>query len=452
MTDKSIYEKNNRNRQEQAFGICLGQIVGVNVKDRTCSVSTFAGFGSMQDQYIDKCQWLSADANPEGDESGSIPRRGSMGLVFFVDGEAFIWGYLKPLWKGGTAAKGNEDPKLVEGDKIISTLQGNRIAIKRSGLIELYSSDTLRRLMVPNGARIMDVCKEYFLNCMNGGQMTWTGDPILNTALFKAEYRKDLARTFMVVEEKGYVTEDILSRITIGPALPFYSDIVTPTYVQTISASGEVKVNVTPPLPEGSPSGYQSVIGPDGSVSILAGAAQTTSIDVSPLGDVLLNVNKLTIAKISETGKFSIEGPSAMFGMTETGEAYFLNLVAGASVGVLDDGELSMKNRLGKIVISAKGDITVKGPTCTLTMNAAGEVVISAPQKVTIDTKLGVDVKSLGPINIEGVGPMSLKTKGVISIDGGTGATDFVLTNPTTISPFTGAPLVPFSTTVQVSK
>jgi len=450
MTDKSIYEKNNRNRQEQAFGICLGQIVGVNVADRTCSVSTFAGFGSMQDQYIDKCQWLSADANPEGDESGSIPRRGSMGLVFFVDGEAFIWGYLKPLWKGGTAAKGNEDPKLVEGDKIISTLQGNRIAVKRSGLIELYSADTLRRLMVPNGARIMDVCKEYFLNCMNGGQMTWTGDPILNTALFKAEYRKDLARTFMVVEEKGYVTEDILSRITIGPALPFYSDIITPTYVQTISASGEVKVNVTPPLPEGSPSGYQSKIGPDGSLSILAGSAQTTSIDVSPLGAITIAVSELASASISEVGDIDLAGPVASASMSAVGDISLGNAVAMATIAAAGDIEIS--NALSKIAVSSSGDIEVTGPMCSLTITSAGEVKIEASQKITLDAKLGIDVISLGPVNIEGVGPMSLKTKGIVSIDGGTGATDFVLTNPTTISPFTGAPLVPFSTTVQVSK
>jgi hypothetical protein len=254
----------------------------------------------------------------------------------------------------------------------------------------------------------------------------------------------------MVVEEKGYVTVDILSRITIGPALPFFSDIQTPTYVQTISTSGEVHTTVTPPLPAGSPMGYESLIGPDGSISIKAGAAQTVTIDVSTLGDVSISVNELASASISKLGDIALEGPVASASMSAIGDIELANAVGTASMSAT--GDIEVANAVASLSISSTGDIEIAGPLATITISAAGEVSISAPQKVTIEGKLGVDVKALGPVNIEGVGPMSIKTKGIIQLDGGSGASDFVLTNPTTISPFTGAPLVPFSTTIQVSK
>lgn len=442
------YEMGN---QYRGFGVAFGRIVSVNVKERVCSVCTFgAGVNSnIEDNYIERCQWLSADANPEGDECGSIPRRGSLGLVFFVNGEPFIWGYLRPLWKGGTAGRSDSTVTLVEGDKIISTLQGNRITVKRSGLIEMYTADTLRRAMMPNGSRILDICREYNLNCMNGGQITWSSDE-LDSALFKAEYRRDLARSFMVVEEKGYVTSDILSRVTIGPALPFFPDIQTPTYVQTIATTGEVTTTVTPPMPPGSPVGYASVIGPDGSISIKAGSAQTVSIEVSALGDIDISTNELASVSISKIGDIDVSGPIGSASISAQGDIALANAIATAAMTAAGDIEFS--NAMAKLSVSSTGDIEISGPTCTFKMTAAGEVTVEAPQKVTIEGKLGVDIKSLGPVNIEGVGPMSIKTKGIIALDGGTGASDFVLTNPTTISPFTGAPLAPFSTTIQVSK
>jgi hypothetical protein len=432
LIDKSIAECTHPTRMQQSSNIALGSIIDVDVKTRTCTVATITGMGSIFDNYIRGCQWLCQDANPEGDESGSIPRRGSWGIVYFVDGQAFIGGYSKPLGDKGTTLRGNESTTLNEGDKIISTLAGNQLTVKINGRIELYSTPGLSRNLIPTNNKIVDLCSAYDFKAA-GGIISWSPSTALTT-LWRAEYYNTTNRLFLVEEKKGFVSSDLMYKRAVGPAVQGVPQgTKTPVYVQTIGMSGETITEIHPPLPEGSPSGYKSTIGPDGSIEILAGVAQTVKVNVGATGSVEMNVNDLGNLMLSDTGDFIFAGPIA-------------------SASVLKEGDIELANAVATLSVAAAGDITVSNAAVTITITAAGEVTISAPNKVTIEGKAGVDIKSIGPVNIEGVGPMNIKTKGQIMLDGGTGASDFVLTNPTTLSPFTGAPLVPFSTTVMVSK
>lgn len=412
----SPYERLNKNRQEQAFGISLGTITGVDEVNRTCAVSTFMGTGSMDDQVVKSCQWLNPDANPDGDEFGCVPRRGAMGVVFHVCGETFVGGYLKPLSKGGSTIQGPEFPKLTAGDKIISTKAGNRITVKKSGLIEFYSKDTLQRIMFPLGSQIIDICREFNLKT-DAGYIFWGNSDLESTTLYKAEFRQTLSRTFVIYEQKGYVSEDILSKTIIGPGLPGLEGTVTPSYVHTIGVDGTITTIVGPPQPEGSPTGYQSIISPDGSVEIKSGLLQTTALSLGTDGSVSIDVNKLAQATFSP------------------------------------EGEITCKNSLSKISLASSGDVEIASGKTTIKITAFGEVTIDAPTMCSVNAKAGIEFKCTGPapINIESLGPVSIKGK-TISIDGGTGPSDSVLCFPTTLSPFTGAPLTPFSTTVKVSK
>lgn len=434
MTDYSLFERGHRFRQEQAFGIALGVIKDVDATNRLCSVATLMGAGSMNDQYIHKCQWLSTDANPDGDESGYIPRRGTMGIVLFIDNEAFFWGAFKPLSGDGVAAQGKEAPALVEGDKVISTKYGNRLTVKRSGLVELYSNATLMRIMLPSSSEIIDICSKYNLNVSSGGYIQWLKDQFTDNSLYEAEYRKDLLRSYIVLEEKGHVDPSIMTRTTIGPALPGIKGTTLPVYQQEITLGGEITTTASLPQPSGTPLGYKSVIsGPEGSISLKLGSAQTTTVDVKASGEVDVNVNKLANLNVSSKGDVKIIGPIAELTMSA-------------------EGDIAAQNLIAKLTISKSGEVVIDNDASTITVSPSGEVKIKANNKITIESLNGIDIKSLGPVNVEGNGPMSLKTKGIVKIDGGTGASDFVLTNPTTLSPFTGAPLAPFSTTVMVSK
>lgn len=435
MIDQSLYERSHRNRQEQAFGMALGVIKDVDPPNRLCTVATLMGAGSMNDQYIHKCQWLSVDANPDGDEFSCIPRRGTMGIVLFIDGESFFWGAFKPLSKDGIAAQGTEAPSLTEGDKVISTLAGNRLTLKRSGLIELSTSDTLKRIMMPKGSKIFDICSEYNLNVSSGGVVKWNNDLVTKNALYEAEFRKDLLRTYIVHERKGHVDPTIMYQVDIGPAVPGVSGTSLPVYSQQITLGGEITTTASLPQPSGSPLGFSSYInGPEGSISLKLGTAQTTTFDVKSTGEVDLNVNSLANLNISSSGDIKAKGP-------------VVSLEASAS------GDLNAKNAVAKLSMSSSGEIVIDNKAVSVTISPSGEVKINAKNKVSIEAKAGVDIKSVGAINVESsAGPVSVKAKGMITLDGGTGASDFVLTNPTTLSPFTGAPLAPFSTTIKVSK
>lgn len=418
MVEYSLFETNNRYRQEQAFGIALGRVVSVNAEERVCAVSTFGGCGSMDDQYIARCQWLSPDISPEGDELGFVPRVGSIGLVFFVNAQAFIWGFIRPLWKGGTAAKGDEKTVPLDGDKFLSSVNGNRISVKRSGVIELYTSGTLQRIMSPRDGSLTEICKRYNLRCMEGGRLDWEADPITETSLYRAEYVQSQLRAFIVTQEIGYVSPTILYRLKAGPGVNFSRDILTPSFEQTIGVAGEITTKVTPPT---TPVlvGCETVMSPTGKISVKAGAAKKTTVDISPSGAVDISVNDLAKASISAAGEIELAS-----------------------------------NKLHKITISPKGDIVITNPSSTITMSSTGDVTVDTKKKVTMTALAGIDVKNTTatPINIESLGEVTVKAKS-INLKGGLGAVPLqsVLTTPAAISDFTGKPIMMGSQTVKAS-
>lgn len=447
----SLYESMNQSRADQRFGITLGRIVSVDSAKRLCKVATMMGPDLLNDNIIEHCQWLVPDGNPEGDELGSIPRRGSMGLVFFVDGEAFIGPFFKPSWNKAQASReGVEEPNLLEGDKIMSTLAGNRIVVKRSGLIEMTSKASLRRLMYPDGSKIVDLCRDYNLKA-DGGEIRWNADNLTQMVLHRSEYWKDLVRSFMILEERGGVTADIISRTTIGPAVVGLKTIPTPIYVQEISIIGEVTTTITAPTIPASPVGYkQTINGPLGTVETKTGVAHNTTTTYDTDGSFKMEINKgLLTVEFSATGAVKIKGPLGTLNMDEAGVFSFENKLA--SLEVSEDGSFEFTNNLVSVFFDATGEVSISAPGGTAVIAPDG-VKLTSNGKMDLDAKGPLNIKSIGPVSIEGVGPMKLKTAGIVQIDGGTGASDFVLTNPTTLSPFTGSPLVPFSTTVQVSK
>jgi hypothetical protein len=448
MYDLSLFEAEHPGRLEQVANIALGRIIEVDTKNRTCTVSTVTGGRSINNQYIPNVQWLSADANPEGDESGGIPRKGSWGIVHFLDGQAFIGGFMKPLWKSGTTLRGNESVKLNEGDKIISTLAGNRITVKRSGLIEMFASENLMRLIIPTNGQIADLCRTYLME-VDGGSINWMFDELLNT-VWDAEYYMNSSRTFLIREEKGFVSADIVYKKVVGPGVPGVLGSSLPVYTQSIGVTGETTTTVTPPLPEGSPSGYKSTIGPDGSIEILAGAAQSIKITADTLGNIGLQ-NEVFKLNATYGGEFSVRGGALLdynFTMSPSGAVYLENKAA--TLNMSSEGDFKVTGPVVTMAIAKTGAVEITGKTFSIKISAAGVIAIEGT-KMTMTTKTGFDIKSDGIVNIEGNGPMNIKTRGIVNIDGGPGATGSVLSFPTAISPFTGAPIGPGSATVKVS-
>jgi hypothetical protein len=430
--DSSVYESDHPVREEQAFGLAFGRITEVFAKERYCTVVTFLGKGSLNDNYIPKCQWVNLDSNPEGDESTSIPRKNSMGLVFYVAGEPFIFGFFKPLSMNGATTTGDEPSKLIEGDKVISTVAGNKITVKSNGAIEIVSSDSLRRVQIPKGSAIFDLCRRYQLRT-DGGMIDWGSDPLTQFTLHKAEYRRDLLRTIIMTEDRGGVDATTIWKRQIGPAVPGTPGVTLPSFTETISNLGEITTQISPPSPAGSPVGVRTKISPDGSYNFKSGPVPNFELDISPTGAAKVSVNSLITIELSAAGALTVKNPTCQLSMTES-------------------GDIGVENPLVKVKALASGDFEISSPGGSVKISNAGEMTFTAVQKVKIDAKAGIDITSLGAVNLDAKAPVTLKGMGGVSLDGGTGASDNVLTYPTTINAFTGSPLVPFSTTIKVSK
>jgi len=313
--DFSLFEAGNRYRIEKSFGIALGRVVKVFPKERICQVQTFHGSGNLGDNFINRCQWVNMDSNPEGDEATNIPRRNSLGLVFFVEGQAFIFGFFKPLQKKGSAAQGNEPSNLLEGDKVISTVGGNRITIKSNGIVEIFSNDTLKRIQLPTESKLIEICSRYDLRT-DGGAILWTSNQDTKETLKQAEFRRDLLRSVVVFEEKGAVGGSTILKTRVGPPKP-----------------GSIGV---------SSSLYESSVDVDGSALLKVGPAGNVTAKASSTGSVELEINSLTRVKIAESGDTTIE-------------------TTGATVSISASGAVEVK-ALGQVSISGGGLPVTESP------------------------------------------------------------------------------------------
>lgn len=301
MREPSILESKNTTRMQQHSGIAFGRITAVDTVKRLCAVNTFAGEGPMADSNIPACQWINGDATPEGDESGSIPSKGSLGLVFYVQGQPFIFGFWRPTKEDGSANTGPDLEPLNQNDRIMKTAAGNKIIVYRNGIIEIFASDTCYRYYFPDQGLINELCQNYEFRT-DGGTIDWHSDDDGNTRFVK-EYRDDINRANIVLEERGTVDGTVISRttITVGSDL----DLSQAVYTRTIQTDGTTQTFVRKP---GAAGGYKSTISPDGT-TVVDIADGTTQLTIAPDGTVNLTTKgKATI----KADKIDLDGGGAL--------------------------------------------------------------------------------------------------------------------------------------------
>lgn len=407
----------------QGVGIALGIIISVDTDKRFCQVKTFMGGPGFEDLHLPQVQWLSTDSNPEGDESTCIPRVGATGLVFFVEGEAFIWGYFRATDPTAGAVTGNEPSDLLEGDKVISTVAGNKVVVKSNGVIEIHSRDSLRTIYFPKDGLLSTLCRAYSFESDAYDVKARLQNAVLQSTLTAKEYRRDIGRTSIVVEERGYVDSTVVKKVAIGPGIPGVSGVQIPVFQYTTDITGKVDVEV-------------GVLGTG------------VTVEVTPGGGFKM-ANLLASAQMSESGDWKFDNLLASVEMTAAGD---LKAKGPTAEGSMDaSGNIEVKNTVATIRAATSGEVTVDAPGGSVKISVAGEVTVDANAKVVVNALAGIDLDTKGPLNITALGPVTIK--GVtVAIDGGTGSTNQVLSFPDTVSQFTGTPLVPFSTTVSVSK
>jgi hypothetical protein len=335
--DRSLFEQGNSTREQQNGSIAFGRITKVYPEERLCEVKTFMGRGSTDDNHLPKCQWISGDSNPDGDEAGTIPRVNSYGLVFYISGEPFIFGFWSPT---GTA--GSREP-LNEGDRILKTVGGNKVILRAHGEIEIQSTPTCRTFYFPDQSLINTLCRNYELRA-DGGTVDWINDGA-GATLYRRELRDGVERTNVIIEERGSVDGTLISRTSMGAGADVGTD--APVWTHSVAVDGTTELFVRAP---GAVTGYKHTIKPDG----------TSKLDVA---------GKTTIT-IDQSGETTIDiGPGKV------------------TLSMKPDGSVTLTTA-GKMDVTASGKVTIKGANIDLDGGGGLEKVLTTPSAVSQFTGL----------------------------------------------------------------
>jgi len=378
--DYSIYEKRNNERLERAEGFALGRVTRVYEDERLCEVKTFAGLGSKNDNHIAKCQWLSADANFEGDESTVLPRANSLCLVAYINGEPFIVAFFNPLSDNGSAKVGDRgDETLYSGDRIMKTSAGNKVILRTNGIIQIQSTDGNSVEFFPtspNGLTkdLIKILNKNLLFETTGGSIDWIVQTRRKDTIYASEYKDKSAPAG---EANSFVEK-------IGEVIPGGGNIIhtmeygkngaskySPTEVvktTTVLKDGETTEFIRAPGAESG--GLYINKKPTGETTIRVNDKTTLHMDPSGKVDIVVNNGQITIDLLPD-GKTTVK-MSSDISMDVGGKADIK--IGGAT----------------KFDIGGKTDIKVNG---IVNLDASGKVNISglnksATQAVVCDSSI----------------------------------------------------------------
>lgn len=323
MSDKSIYEKGHQTREDQKNAFAFGRITRVFPDERLCEVKTFMGVGQTDDNHIPKCQWLNSDAHPDGDESTVLPRVGSYGIVFYIDSEPFVFGFFSPLTGTGSAQLGDGKEELNEGDRIMITRGGNKVILRAHGEIQIESTNTCRTIYFPDRNLINTLCRNYEFRT-DGGTIDWQNIDANNNTLFRQEFRDNINRANLVVEEVGYIDGgEFIHRRVLGAGSP--AGVSEPVWSEELKTSGEWTRFIRSP---GAEFGSKINVTPDGTTTLEVGGKAT--VIVSPSGDISLDTRGKVSMQVD--GKLSVQ--------------------VGGDVSAVSGGKMSLEGSGGKAVLS----------------------------------------------------------------------------------------------------
>lgn len=301
---KTPFENSSEYKQDRNNVLIFGRVTAVFPEKRMVEVKTYGQAGPTNDNHIANCQWLSADAHYEGDESSPIPRVDAYCLLAIIDSTPMILGFFKPLSEAGDASTGKDLEEVNEGDKVFKTVAGNKVILRASGEIQIESTAGCRTTWFPQDDLINELCQNYEFRC-DGGTEDWLNiDKKRKYTYLRKEIRDTTTRNNIILEEGGTVDEenlDIIYQKRIGQGDDF-GDIMSVVHTTTIKNTGETDILIAT---ADNKVGYKMNIKPAGDVSLdVAGKAKIT---IASSGDTVIDIGpgKSTV-KISASGEIEI--------------------------------------------------------------------------------------------------------------------------------------------------
>lgn len=334
MGDESIWESGHPNRKSRLEGITFGRITRVYASEGFCEVKTFGSSGSKGDNHIPRCQWLNLDSKDDA-KSAVVPQEDSFCLVFFIDGEPFVYGFFDPLAEGGEGSVTEDELKLKlqPGDRLMRTFAKNYILMRTTGVLEFVSTAGNFINMFPTGQGILKdllrIQNKNFEFTTNGGVTFWREKNRRKDTLFFSEHRDNLSRANIIAEFKGEVDGGFIHKIDYGPTNEEKTLAVVPQPVKThtVKKDGETASHIRPGGEDSK--GNKITRKPSGEIDIQIN--DHTNINVAPDGTTKMNIANGKVAiEISSSGKIDIKA----------------------------EADVSLENK-GKLDISADGKATI---------------------------------------------------------------------------------------------
>lgn len=374
-----------------------GTILSVDPLRRTYTIHVTSIDPKINDVKYNNVQLLNASSSMLGEESGALAEINTICAVTFVGTTPYIMGFLNPIRlttskdpskeKNIDQGVGNEGAiegstsgskgTLDAGDYAISTRGGNKIVVRRSGIIECEAKKTCRTNYFPQEDKIFHMCRKFEFHSdavteFHTSSPSTTKSP---TYFFK-KYINQIEGESAIVQERGEIPDlnkEIIERVAYGKFenLNKKNTFIKPSYVKETYSSGKIveAIECGTPSPTEDNSAWYKEQKEDGEFIISCGKkvwrmnvkndGNTTlkinekfSFEIEPSGKVYLNINEKFKLNIESSGDFSVN----------SNEKFKLNINESGNFSINSNDKLKINgSESGSLNINYAESITLNG-------------------------------------------------------------------------------------------
>lgn len=398
MNSNNFYSPNRLKENVVPKGNARGTILSVDPIRRTYKVHINSIDPSINDVIYTDVQVLSASSSSAGEESGALAEINTLCCVSFFDQKPFIIGFYNP--KRLTPSKDPSKEKNIDegigndgaiegsasgskgtidiGDYIVATRGGNKIVVRRSGIVEIESKKTCRTNYFPQEDKIFHMCRKYEFHSdavteFHTSAPSTSSSPTYAYKKFINQVEGDAA----IVQEQGKIptlSKDIIERIAYGMAnkLDNKNKFISPAYVKETYSNGKIveAIECGTPSPTETESAWFQERKEDGEFIISCGKKvwrfnvksdgntslkinKKFSLEIEPSGNLFLNINDKFKLKFESSGNFSINSNEKLKINGEASGSFNLNSNDKIKLNSESSGNLSIEYAES---LSIKGD------------------------------------------------------------------------------------------------
>jgi hypothetical protein len=223
------------------------QVLSVNLDDRTVECRTWSTPGSFaHDLHITKAIMVGVSNHYNGAESVHMPLPGAVGILHFVESQAYILGFTNPNDPNGVATNDNgfnlSRLQIASGDTVFYQRLKNYIAIRNSGVIEMEASPQLKTYMLPDRGELSTFCLNYDFHA-NGGDIAWLTTDKQKTTKLSAIIKDQVGATKIIKFDGGNVDPDNIMILQTGTPNS-NQGIDLPNFYLEVKDTGETTLKV----------------------------------------------------------------------------------------------------------------------------------------------------------------------------------------------------------------